>query len=83
MKYLIILSLIVASCTKQEKQNDVCNCYEYHEKFDVIYEPGAWGQIDWRFHYETTPGLDICEKDNGEWIYYGNQGQYRYRTICN
>jgi hypothetical protein len=83
MKYIIIISLLVASCTKQEKDNNICDCYEYHEKYDVIFEPGDWGQLEWRYNYQTTPAPDLCEKDNGDWIQYGNQGQYRYRIICN
>jgi hypothetical protein len=82
MKYLIILSLIVASCTKQEKHNDTCDCYEYHEKYGPIVINNL-SYMQWNFEYQTTPGPDLCEKDNGQWIQYGNANQYRYRTICN
>jgi hypothetical protein len=77
--FACIISLICFSCKKTQEKSNTCNCYEYHEKFGALNTIS----VGWSFDYQTTPTPELCEKDNGEWIYYGSQSQFRYQWKCN
>ena len=84
-KLIILISLIVLSCKKDEiKQStpSTCNCYERHEQIDTYTDSNNAIHVGWIFQYNTTTQPDLCSKQTGEWIYSGTTNQFRYKVIC-
>lgn len=79
-RIIILSTLALMSCKKDPVQQtpSTCDCYEYHEALEPV---GFPIQTQWVYDYSTTPIPDLCEKDNGTWIYNSNSTQ-RYKYIC-
>lgn len=81
MKKLVlasVLGLTILSCQKEEVKKTTCNCYERHEVADYFTPQGFVYKLD----YESTVFQANCSENSGDWIYTGNNQQYRHRTIC-
>ena len=78
---IAILSIGLMSCQPEPiaPTPNTCNCVEYHEQYE--FEPGTM-ILGWQYDYTTDSIPDLCEKDNGTWIYNSNSTQ-RYKYICN
>ena len=87
MKNIIIISLILFSCTKEvvvvkeEPQSKQCNCKEEHYVKDIMVGGNGVLQTYWNWNYATTPQPDLCEKETGQWVEYEN-GNKRYMVVC-
>ena len=77
---LLFSILLLTGCQEEtiEPNPTQCDRKEYHEKWDFV--NGTMNQ-GWVFDYETNYFPDLCEKDNGNWIYYNNSNA-RYKYIC-
>lgn len=75
--FSLISVVVLFSCNKTPISPN-CNCVEYHEKYDFI---NGTMNMAWQFNYQTDSIPDLCEKDNGTYIYNSNNTQ-RYKYIC-
>lgn len=78
--FVIILPLMLACNKDNENSQNICDCYEYHE--EIAATSSLPIILEWQFTYETIPQPDLCEKETGNWIYYGNNDQFRYKVYC-
>lgn len=79
MKKRILFSvLLLAGCQEEpiEPTPTACECYQHHEALS-----SNLGTFTWINDYDTAPLPDLCDKDNGTWIYNANS-THRYKYIC-
>ena len=86
MKRIIFIGILfLASCKKEDDKQDsaaVCNCYEYVECNTPVSNGNGGITTKWLFYEESPKAPDLCAKETGQWLYYGNAGQFRKKVIC-
>ena len=78
--WIFVLGYLATGCEKEVQQTEpTCNCTEKHFNYEPVNNGGVI-TTQWVLDYETTPQLDLCSKETGEYVYQGQA--HRYIVEC-